>query len=826
MLKPDFSTGSSRMIKDNGRCNEHAKGRRAEPAKPASSLSLKDMHFPQEKRSFLIVAGTLMILLGAGGWSSWAIADTLAGSRLDDGRQVYNSLCARCHGKQGQGTAEHFKDPLQGDLSVTELADLISQTMPEDEPDECVDENAQAVAEYIFDEFYSEAAQFKRDSTRAELLHRTVRQYQESVADLVGSFNRPFSIPDERGLAVSYYASSNRNDIRRLTDQTDPNIDFPEDMSGVPYFRADGHYEGVKEVKKENKMGDGFSAYWTGGIIAPETGNYEIVVHCRNGFKLWVNDPQTPLVDRWVRSDDELTHKASLYLLGGRPYFFRTDLFAFEDKKVDIQIQWKPPDGFLTTIPPGVFIKSGPDEVAVISTQFPADDASAGYKRGISISKQWDEATTAAAIEAASWVSKRIWKLAGTTETAADRQTKVQEFCRRFVERAFVNELTDEEGRFFVDQHFETDVSIADQVKRVVILTLKSPRFLYPEYQRRDTSRQTAQRLALLFWDSLPDQQLYEQLSQNQLSGDEAVLMQIERMLNESRSRQKLKEFFHQWLKMYAAAEASKDANEFPTFGEPIIHDLKQSLELYLDDVVWNDDSDYRQLYLADYLYVNSSLEKFYSFDLDSEATAESLANGEFVKAVIDPAHCAGILTHPYLMTGLAYDKDSSPIHRGVFVARKLIGRQLRPPPNKVKPLTDELGRELTTRERVEHQTSEAACMHCHRVINPLGFSLENFDAVGRFRIKDRDKPVNTTAVYETADGNSIKLNGPRDLAEFLANDETAQRSFIRQLLNHYTQQSVEAFGEHTMDQLHENFVANNYNIKLLLVDIARLTVK
>ena len=785
------------------------------------------MRVLQDNKFVIIVAWALMVSsLGGGPEPPPTTAENLTGSRQEDGQQIYIALCARCHGERGQGTAEHFQDPLTGDLSITELADLISETMPEDEPEQCVDENAQAVAKYVYEEFYSEAAQFKRSTTRVELLHRSVRQYQESVADLVGSFNRPFSIPDERGLVASYFASSDRNRKRLLTEQTDPNIDFSDGAGGVPYFRADGKYEGVEEVKKENRMGDGFSVYWTGGVIAPETGNYEIVVHCRNGFKIWINDPETPLIDRWVRSDDELSHKASVFLIGGRPYFFRTDLFAFEDKKVDIQVQWKPPTGLLTTIPPSAFVTESPDEVAVISTKFPADDASAGYRRGISVSKQWDEATTAAAIEAANWISGRIWKLARTDETAGDRQTKVREFCYRFVERAFVKELTPEEKHLFVDQHFEADLSIADQVKRVVILTLKSPRFLYPEFQPRDTSHQVAQRLALFFWDSLPDQPLNEQADQNRLSDEEVSREQIDRMLNEPRSRQKLKEFFHHWLNMDVAAEASKDANEFPDFDARIVCDLKQSLELYLDEVAWSEESDYRQLYLVDYLFANSSLAEFYGFDMNSEAVAQSLAKGEFVKIAADSAYRAGVLTHPYLMTGLAYYKDSSPIHRGVFVARKLIGRQLRQPPNNVAPLTEEADRKMTTRERVEYQTSEAACMHCHRVINPLGFSLENFDAVGRFRIKDREKPINSTSVYETLDGKTIQLKGPRDLAEFLANDEMAQRSFIRQLFNHYTQQSVEAFGQQTMDQLHEDFVAHDYSIKLLLVDIAKLTIK
>jgi hypothetical protein len=143
-------------------------------------------------------------------------------------------------------------------------------------------------------------------------------------------------------------------------------------------------------------------------------------------------------------------------------------------------------------------------------------------------------------------------------------------------------------------------------------------------------------------------------------------------------------------------------------------------------------------------------------------------------------------------MSGLAYHKDSSPIHRGVFIAKQLLGRRLRQPPSDVKPLTEEFNPKMTTRERVEHQTKETACMNCHTVINPLGFSLENFDAVGRFRVEEKKKPIDVSTVYKTPDGEKVELNGARDLAIFLANNETAQRSFVQQLFHHYAKQSID----------------------------------
>ena len=134
----------------------------------------------------------------------------------DTGKKVYAAKCASCHGAAGEGNANHFADPLQGDLSVSELVKLISETMPEDEPGDCVAEEAQLVGQYIFDNFYSIEAQRRLAIARVELSRLTVRQYRESVADLIGTFGNPFWIPEERGLEADYFAARHWTDKKRL----------------------------------------------------------------------------------------------------------------------------------------------------------------------------------------------------------------------------------------------------------------------------------------------------------------------------------------------------------------------------------------------------------------------------------------------------------------------------------------------------------------------------------------------------------------------------------------------------------------------------------
>jgi hypothetical protein len=148
------------------------------------------------------------------------------------------------------------------------------------------------------------------------------------------------------------------------------------------------------------------------------------------------------------------------------------------------------------------------------------------------------------------------------------------------------------------------------------------------------------------------------------------------------------------------------------------------------------------------------------------------------------------------------------------------LGHSLRPPPEAVTPLPADLHPDLTTRERVILQTNAAACMTCHNMINPLGFPFEKFDAVGRYREQDRDKPINDAGSYHTREGQEQKFQGARELAEFLANSEEAHSAFAEQFFHHLVQQSIGAYGGKTGQSLTNKFTADKFHIRKLAVNI------
>jgi hypothetical protein len=313
-------------------------------------------------------------------------------------------------------------------------------------------------------------------------------------------------------------------------------------------------------------------------------------------------------------------------------------------------------------------------------------------------------------------------------------------------------------------------------------------------------------------WDSLPDAELLEAAARGELATREQVVRQAERMLTDLRTRAKLREFFLQWLKVEQHPDLAKDSTRFPGFDEAAASDLRTSLDLFLEEVLWSETADFRQLFLADYLYLNGRLARLYGADLPADAP--------FQKVILEPRERAGVLTHPYLTATFAYAEDSSPIHRGVFIARSVLGRSLRPPPEAFTPLPADLHPDLTTRERVALQTRPQACLACHGMINPLGFTLEHFDAIGRYRDKEKGKPIDATGSYQTRTGEVVKFAGVRDLAAFLAGSEEVHEAFVEQLFHYLVKQPIRAYGPWTLSDLCQAFADNRYNIRKLLVEI------
>ena len=322
--------------------------------------------------------------------------------------------CASCHGAAGEGS-EDYPRALTGDRSVAQLARLIAKTMPEDDPGTCVGPDADRVAAYIHQSFYSRDAQERNKPPRIEFARLTVRQYQNAVADLIGSYRSAGVWDEKRGLRGEYSKRRTRN-------------------GGGSGFGGGGNFERIDpEVRFDfgegssdpSKMEAGqFSVNWQGSVLAPESGDYEFVVHTDHAMRLFVNDLNRPLIDALVKSGEGTEYRESIRLLGGRAYPIRLEFSkgkqgvddtkknAPKPVKASISLEWKRPHRPLEVIPSRNLTPNRFPETYVAATPFPPDDRSVGYERGTTISKAWDQATTDAAIEAAGYIVAHLKGLA------------------------------------------------------------------------------------------------------------------------------------------------------------------------------------------------------------------------------------------------------------------------------------------------------------------------------------------------------------------------------------------------------------------------------
>ncbi|MGI8978175.1 MAG: DUF1592 domain-containing protein [Pirellulaceae bacterium] len=749
--------------------------------------------------------------------AAWLLATAMPAAAADrTGEQIFRELCASCHGMSGEGTKDQPK-VLAGDLSIEQLAAVIDKTMPEGEPEKCDADEAKQVAAYIHDAFYSLIAQARVKPARVELSRLTVRQYQNVMTDLIGSFRQSSRWEEPGGLHGEYYKGRRTRGGDRVIDRIDPVVKF-------------NFGEGSPEPEKMEPHE--FSIRWEGSLLASESGVYEFIVKTDHAMRLWVNDNgrnegETPLIDAWVKSGNETEYRASIRLLGGKVYPLKLEFSKAKQgvndskkqkqpppaRKASIALEWKTPSHAQEVIPARCLSKQSAPEVFVCETPFPPDDRSIGYERGSSISKAWDQATTEGAMEVTSFVLEHLREFAGTTIHEPDAGPRLREFCYKLAERAFRRPLSPDQRRLFVDRQFELAGEPELAMKRVLLLIFKSPRFLYREVGTpQPDAFDVASRISFGLWDSAPDEELVKAAAAGQLSTRKQVSAQIHRMLPDLRTRAKLNGFFLQLLKVDQVPDIAKDSAAFPEFSPQVASDLRTSLELTLDDVIWSGRSDFRELLLGESIYLNGRLAKLYGTDLTEDSP--------FQKMTLSDGKRAGVITHPYLLSAFAYTSTSSPIHRGVFVSRSLLGRTLRPPPEAVAPLSPDLHADLTTRERVLLQTKAQACQTCHAMINPIGFSLENFDAIGRFREQEKDKPVDARGSYLTRTGETVQFSGPAELAKFLAASPEVHSAVVERLFHYMIKQPIRAYGPDTLPRLRDSFTKKEFNIQELTADI------
>lgn len=768
-----------------------------------------------------------------------ASADDVDAARLQRGADIFRESCAECHGQRGEGVQDVYSNVLAGDLTATGLAKVISRTMPEGSPEECVGEDAATVAQWMHAEFYGEAAQIRNNPPRVTFGRLTGPQLRQSLADLYAQQAGIASTVEERGLLADYFDAANFSKDSRKIQRTDPVIEFDFGKEGPG-----------SDINPEE-----YGIHWKGGLLITETGQYEITIRSTCSFTCQLGDYGRMFIDNHVQSGDATEFRKSLSFTGGRVYPLQIKMRQrkrkTEQPPVRIALSWTPPGGTEQIIPQHHLLPTSVPPTFALQTWLPPDDRSYGFERGSSVDREWDESTTNAAIEFAGIAATELWPRFQRRhkEVSDENRKRLKMFLSEIVACAFRGPIDADTRALYIDRQIEGIEDDTAAIRRVLLAALKSPRFLYPSLnQQQSVSQQHASRLVLTLFDSLPsDKALMKQVGQNQLETPEQIRAAAQQMVTDYRTQFKTRELMTEWLNLGRLTDISKDDTRFPGFDARLISELRSSLYRFLDSVIWSDTSDYRQLFNTAPPLESSLAAAYYGAIEESElqeqpspeAEAPSASETEEQNAsdaseenasepeqqsndAADPiTQPFGLLTHPFLMSGLAYRDSTSPIHRGVFLIRHVLGRTIRPPNAAFTPLSPDLHPDLTTRERVQLQTSPEGCQICHRKINGLGFVLENLDATGRYRTEEHGRTVEASGFYETRSGEEVTFAGPKALAEFLASSDDAHRAFTERAFLHFVKQPPGAWGSETLDRLTAGFRASNYNIRELLVEIA-----
>lgn len=727
------------------------------------------------------------------------------------GQAIYQRQCTQCHGEKGEGVEAHYPSPLAGDLTVKQLAEVIAETMPEEDPDLCVGEDARLVAEYVFEQFYGEAARLRNRPPRIALSRLTAEQLRQSLADLYGSLGSAPWAESDRGLKGRYYQGTRRKDEAKKIERVDAQLDFD--------FGNDGPGE---EIDPKD-----FAIVWNGSLSIPQSGKYELILRSSCSCTMDFGGDRRILINNHVQSEGREEFRRTLHLTGGRAYPLEIEFYQrkrkTEQPPAKVSLAWIPPGGQEEVIPSDYLIPVEMPDAFALQVKLPPDDRSYGYERGTSVDRAWDESTTDAAIEFAQIAIDELYPRyrRRNRKESDENRGHLRRFLQSLVETAFRGPIDETTRKLYIDRQIETVEDDAEAIKRVLLLTLKSPRFLYPALATDASgSRQVANRLALTLFDSLPsDAWLVQRAGKDQLKNETQIRQAAERMVRDRRVRAKSRALIYQWFDLGDAEEIVKDAELYPGFDELLVSDLRRSFDRFVEDSLWSETSDFRQLLQADWMYATPRMVEFYGESwkpVDSEESQSAL-----LRTVEDSSVHVGLLTHPLLMSHLAYHDTTSPIHRGVFLTRHVFGRVLRPPNEAFTPLDPDLHPGLTTRQRVILQTGEVSCQVCHQKINSVGFALENFDGAGRFRLKENGQSIDASGSYITRAGEKVAFNGARELGDYLASSEDVHRAIVEATFEHFVKQPINAYGPELSDQLTMSFQESGFNFRQLLVEIA-----
>ena len=342
----------------------------------------------------------------------------------------------------------------------------------------------------------------------------------------------------------------------------------------------------------------------------------------------------------------------------------------------------------------------------------------------------------------------------------------------------------------------------------------RDPEGVAPGSSYRLGGLELASRLSFFLWSSIPDDELLELAARGALHDPDVLERQVRRMLADRRARALVDNFAGQWLAIRNVQGLVPDPNLFPGFDENLREAFRRETELFVESQLRADRS-VVELLTADYTFLNERLARHYGIP--------GVRGSRFRRVTLTDARRGGLLGHGSILAVTSYGNRTSPVLRAKWVLENLLGTPPPPPPADVPGLPDsgEHGEPQTVRERLAQHRRNPVCASCHAPMDPLGFALENFDAVGEWRTHDAGLPVDASGVL--ADG--TRFDGPAELrAALAARREQFVETFTEKLLTYALGRGLEAYDRPVVRAIAREAAADGYRWSAIVLGIARST--
>lgn len=349
---------------------------------------------------------------------------------------------------------------------------------------------------------------------------------------------------------------------------------------------------------------------------------------------------------------------------------------------------------------------------------------------------------------------------------------------------------------------------------------LVSPHFLFRVEKERGSAQpyavsdwELASRLSYFLWASMPDPELFRLASQKKLREPTVLEAQVRRMLQDPKADALADSFAGQWLKVRDLMTSVRpDPRRFPTF-TPTLRDAMYEETTRFFSSVFREDASLLKLLDADYTFVNEELAKHYGI--------EGVTGAELRRVPLKDRSRGGLMTMASVLTVTSYPQRTSPVLRGKFVLEDMLGASVPPPPPNAGglPADDAPKQGLSFRQRLEQHRQKPECASCHSRMDPIGFGLENFDSIGRWRAQVGGQPVDSSGEMSTGE----KFSGPVELKQLiLARQDDFLRNLVEKMLAYSLGRGLEPHDLPTVRRVLAALKQDGYKSTTLIREIVK----